>query len=119
MGSRESRVSGGFGASWLKPILLFSLLLCFLGVFTLGFAGQLTDPTNPNQGHPWDDLCSKKSDPPPEGPPEHGSVLVLQFGPGHWIVTHLELASQKEGLKHQRSSGLGEKKTSHVFIFVR
>ena len=53
----------------LKRILLFSVILCFLAVFNISFADDVTDPP-PDWEHPWDDVCETDCDQNPEGPPE-------------------------------------------------
>jgi hypothetical protein len=112
------KIPGGHRSSWMKQILLFSVILCLLVAFNPSRADDLTDPGSPDWGHPWDDPAGANDD--PSDPPEEDDALLLQFGFHPGIIILLQPAEQKEDFEAGRSSGPAEKKNrGHLFILIK
>jgi hypothetical protein len=112
-----SKISGSHGSSWLKPILLFLLLLCFLAAFNLSFADGPLDPQNLE--HPWDDLphAEKHRSSPTSG--RTYDPLMLPLGVGLRIIVHVQPVIQKENLGASKVFAPSEKNRGHLFVFIR
>jgi hypothetical protein len=114
----NSKALGGHRFFLLKRILLFSVMLCFLVVFNLSFADELTDPDDPDWEHPWDDLCNTGSQ-NPDDPSDTDNVLIFQFGFDFWIIIYPQAPGQKNGFEEEKAFGPTEKNRGHLLIFVK
>lgn len=115
----SSKISGNYRSSWLKQILFFSILLCFLSAFNLSRA-QANPPDSTEFEHPWDDLCLSVIQPGPSHPPPSINLCIFKFGPGAWIIIQPVVRwGQKDGLGKGKVSGPVEKNRSHLFILFR
>ncbi len=114
----NSKVFEGHRFSLFKQIVFFSILLCFLVVFNLCLAGGLTDP-NPDWEHPWDDLRNTDPNENPPGPLGSDDWFILEFGFDFWIIFHLELTGQKDGLGEGKAFRSSEKNRGHIFILIK
>jgi hypothetical protein len=102
----------------LKRILLFSVILCFLAVFNLSFADDLTDPP-PDWEHPWDDVCETGWDQNPEGPPQSDGVILFHFGFDSWMMIIFQSAGEVDEVGEEKALAPSEKDRGNSLIFVR
>lgn len=111
------KIPEGHRSSWMKRILLFSVILCFLVVFNLSLADELTDPDSPNWGHPWNDPAGSGEG--PSDPPADDDALLVQFGFNHGIILLLAPAGQERSFEAGRSCAAAHKGSGRLFILVR
>jgi hypothetical protein len=114
----NSKIPGGHRSSWMKRILLFSIIVCFLVAFNFSFADELTDPDDPEWEHPWDDVCSTESDPDPSDRPVADDVFMLRFGFAPGVIILLQPAEQEQGFEKGRSNTPSEKNRRHLLILI-
>jgi len=115
----NSKALGDHRFFLLKRILLFSVMLCFLVVFNLSLADELTDPDGPDWEHPWDDLYYNGSQQNPDDPSDTDDVLTFQFGFDFWIIIYPQTPGQKNGFEEEKAFGPKEKNRGPLLIFVR
>jgi len=118
----NSKASGRHRFFLLKQILLSSVILCFLIVFNLSFADELTDPSDPNWEHPWDDLCETGTNRIPQDLSEadgEDDVLILKLGFGSGIIIYLHSAERDEVFGNRKTFGASQKNRGHLLIFIK
>ncbi len=111
------KIPEGHRSFWMKRILLFSVIVCFLIAFNFSLADELTDPGSPNWGHPWDDPAGSGED--PSDPPAEDDVLLVQFGFGPGIVILLVPGEQGRSLEAGRSLAPTKKNRGRLLILVK
>jgi hypothetical protein len=113
----STKIPEGHRSSWLKLILLFSVILCFLMVFNFTLAEELTDPGSPNWGHPWDDPAGSEGNSP--NPPEDDDALLLQIGLDTGIIILFQPGTQEENPQVGRSFACAKKNRGLLLILIR
>jgi hypothetical protein len=109
-----SKISGNHGSSWLKRILLLSLLFGALVTFNQSFAD------GPDMEHPWDDLQGTDSDKTTViNPPTGQQWVLLSLGTGPQFIIHVEPKAQKADAGKGKVSEPSVKNRVHLFIFIR
>jgi hypothetical protein len=108
-----SKISGNHGSSWLKRILLLSLLFGALVIFNHSFAGE------PDLEHPWDDLQGTDSDITTMNSTTGQEWVLISLGTGPQFIIHVEPKSQKEDAGKGKVSEPSVKNRVHLFIFIR
>lgn len=108
-----SKISGNHGSSWLKRILLLSLLFGALVIFNHSFAG------GPDLEHPWDDLQGANSDKITMNPTTGQQWVLLSWGTSPQFIIQVESKVQKEDAGKGKVSEPSEKNRVHLFIFIR
>jgi hypothetical protein len=111
------KIPKGHRSSWLKPILLFAVILCFLMVFNPTIADELTDPGSPNWGHPWDDPAGAEDNNP--NPPEEDDAMLLQIGIDGGIIILFQSGKQEENLQAGRPFASAKKSRGHLLILIK
>lgn len=111
------KIPEGHRSSWMKRILLFSVILCFLVAFNLSLADDLTDPGSPDWGHPWDDPAGSGEDPP--DPPEGDDALLIQFGFHPGVIVLLVPGGQDRDFEAGRSCAPVEKNRGRLYILFK
>jgi hypothetical protein len=113
----SSKIPEDHRSSWLKPILLLAVILCFLMVFNLTIADELTDPGSPNWGHPWDDPAGAEDN--NSNPPEEDDALVLQIGFNPAIIIFYQSGKQEDNPQVGRSFASAKKNRGHLLILIK
>lgn len=109
-----SKISGRGGSSWLKLVLLSFFLFAALVLFKHGIASE------PDQEHPWDDLCGSDADQIQIQDPGNHFILMLPIGiASQQIVVHVESDRQKDKTGKEKVSQPSVKNRIHFFIFIK
>ena len=109
-----SKISGRGGSSWLKLVLLSIFLFAAMVLFNHGFASE------PDQEHPWDDLCGSDADHVQINQPDNPHILTLPIGiVSQQIVVHVESDRQKDNTGKEKASQPSVKNRIHFFIFIK
>jgi hypothetical protein len=112
----SSKIPKGHRSSWLKPILLFAVILCFLTVFNFTVAEELNDPGSPNWGHPWDDPAGAEDN---NSNPSEDDALFLQIGFDAGIIILFQSGTQEENPQVGRSFASARKSRGHLLILIK
>jgi hypothetical protein len=115
----SSKISGNHGSSWLKPILPFLLLLCFLVAFNLSFADGPLDSNPQNLEHPWDDSPHAEFHRSSTASTGTYDPVMLPLGVGLRIIVHVQPVTQKEDGGAGKVFAPSEKNRGNLFIFIR
>ena len=108
-----SKISGNHGSSWLKRILILSLLFGALVIFNHSFA------SGPDLEHPWDDLRGTDSDKIIMHPTTGQQWVLLSVGTGSQFIILVEPKVQKEDAGKGKVSEPSVKNRVHLFIFIK
>ncbi len=109
-----SKISGRGGSSWLKLVLLSFLLFAALVLFNHGLASE------PEQEHPWDDLCGSDADHIQVQDPGDHFLVMLPIGiTSQQIVVHVESNRHKDNTGKEKVSQPSVKNRIHFFIFIK